>query len=95
MNWIVLTIEQAAKYKQYLITPWWGIDPIQIKDGRWVLREDQIKEVEDLTVAKDIELTKFDTEMDIIEELKAIPIKDIVELKEEDFKTEEIEEIIK
>ena len=48
MRWIVLTPTQAAKYKQYKITPWWGIDPIQTKDGRWVLREDQITEIDDM-----------------------------------------------
>jgi hypothetical protein len=105
MRWIVLTPEQAAKYRKYKITPWWGIDPIQTKDGRWVLREDQIGEIEDmkpiiqaqpskLPVATllqkiDYELARADVP---IVELKTI--KTIVELTAEDFPTEE-EPIIK
>lgn len=35
MRWIVLTPVQAAKYRQYKFTPWWGIDPIQTRDGSY------------------------------------------------------------
>ena len=99
MRWIVLTPEQAEKYRQYKITPWWGIDPIQTKDRRWVLREDQIGELEgfkqELTaLAKKkpvsiAELAKADIP---IVELKTI--KTIAELTEKDFPEPEIEKPI-
>ena len=92
MNWIVLTPAQAAKYKQYLITPWWGIDPIQTKGGQWVLREDQIAELEYFKTAKKLTLSKFkDNDMDVIADLKTINT--VVELTKDDFQIEEIEEI--
>jgi len=88
MRWIVLTPEQAAKYKQYKITPWWGIDPTQIKDGRWVLREDQIKGLEDFKIEQNISLEKFeDNDLDVISDLKTI--KTIVELTKDDFPTKD------
>ena len=106
MKWIVLTPEQALKYRKYKITPWWGIDPIQTKDGRWVLREDQIGEIEDMKPiireqpTKQIPILIAKQKIDIelsradvpIVELKTI--RNIVELTKDDFPTEEIEKEI-
>jgi len=93
MDWIVLTLEQAAKYKQYKLTPWWGIDPIQTEDKRWVLREDQIKELEDFKIEQKISLEKFeDNDLDVISDLKTINT--IVELIKEDFPIDIIDEKI-
>ena len=93
MDWIVLTLEQAAKYKQYKLTPWWGIDPIQTEDKRWVLREDQIKELEEFIIEQKISLEKFeDNDLDVISDLKTINT--IVELIKEDFPTDIIDEKI-
>ena len=93
MDWIVLTLEQAAKYKQYKLTPWWGIDPIQTEDKRWVLREDQIKELEDFIIEQKISLEKFeDNDLDVISDLKTINT--IVELTKEDFPINIIDEKI-
>ena len=108
MRWIVLTKEQALKYRKYKITPWWGIDPIQTKDGRWVLREDQIGEIEDMKPiiqaqpANRIPILMLTAKIDIelskadvpIAELKTI--RNIVELTKDDFPTEEdIKPIVK
>ena len=99
MRWIVLTPAQDVKYKQYKITPWWGIDPIQTIDGRWVLREGQISELEGFkqTLTSDAILQKIAIPIAELEkadvpivELKAV--KTIVELTKDDFPTEEIEE---
>jgi len=100
MRWIVLTPEQALKYRKYKITPWWGIDPIQTKDGRWVLREDQIGEIEDMKPIIQAQPTKQPLQVDFelsradvpIVELKTI--KTIVELTKDDFPTDEIEKEI-
>ncbi|HUV83656.1 MAG TPA: hypothetical protein VMV77_12760 [Bacteroidales bacterium] len=99
MRWIVLTPEQAERYRQYKITPWWGIDPIQIKDGRWVLREDQIGELEGFkqTLTADailqkiaVPIAELDKADEPIIELKTI--KTIVELTKDDFPEPDIEE---
>ncbi len=88
MRWIVLTPAQAAKYKQYKITDWWGIDPIQTKDKRWVLREDQISELEDFKIGlKAAQISKTNV---AVTELKTV--KTIVELTDKDFPEAEIEE---
>ena len=95
MRWMVLTPKQAAKYKQYKITPWWGIDPIQTKDGRWVLRADQINEIEGFkTIIRQQNLKPQQIDAGIIKanisinELKTI--KNIAELTKDDFPEEEI-----
>jgi len=90
MKWIVLTPEQAVKYRQYKMTPWWGIDPIQTKDGRWVLREDQIGELEGFKMEQKITLQKFeDNDLDLIADFKTI--RNIIELTKADFPEPEIE----
>ena len=100
MRWIVLTPEQAEKYRQYKITPWWGIDPIQTKDGRWVLREDQIGELEGFKQAltndalakkRHVPIAELAKADEPIAELKTI--KTVVELTAIDFPEAEIEEI--
>jgi len=90
MKWIVLTPEQAAKYRQYKITPWWGIDPIKTKNGLWVLRADQINEIEDFKIIiqqqkiKPQQIASQISRANVpIDELKTI--KNIVELTKDDF----------
>ena len=97
MRWIILTPAQAVKYKQYKLTPWWGIDPIQTKDRRWVLREDQIGELEGFkqvltndAVARKKPVSDLAKADEPIAEMKTI--KTIVELTKRDFPEEEIEE---
>jgi hypothetical protein len=33
----------AVYYKQYKVTWWWGIDPVQLKSGEWVISEECYK----------------------------------------------------
>jgi len=89
MKWMILTPKQIIKFRKYKITPWWGIDPIQTKDGRWVLRLDQISELEEFKIKLKKESEK-DKITFAIEEFKKIKSKDIVELTKEDFPEEEI-----
>ncbi len=49
-RFIELSKADALKYKQYLITPWSGIDPVETKDGRWVLPESVLPHIEKLRI---------------------------------------------
>jgi hypothetical protein len=89
----VIPETQAKAWKQYKITPYWGIDPVQIKSNEWIVSEqcykllktqfvDDAKQPIDVMIKADsmrIELVKY-------------PIK-VIEITE--FKTESEEEIIK
>ena len=39
MSWIILTKEQAKLYEKMKLTWYWGIDPVKIKNGDFILPE--------------------------------------------------------
>lgn len=39
-RYYVVPEDWAKAHKQYRITDWWGIDPVQIKSGEWVISEE-------------------------------------------------------
>lgn len=43
---VVLSRSDAERYRKYKITEWYGIDPCELDDGRWVL---PAKCVDDMT----------------------------------------------
>ena len=42
------TVKDTIQLKQYLVTDWWGIDPVQLKDGTYVISEHAMKEMDRL-----------------------------------------------
>jgi hypothetical protein len=45
-RYVILDKKQADTLKQYQVTHWWGIDPVELKDGTFVLNEKAIKELD-------------------------------------------------
>lgn len=44
-NYYVLHDTTAAKLKQYKITWFYGVDPVQLKSGEWVISEHSYKDI--------------------------------------------------
>ena len=42
-KYYIIPEAQAKEWKQYRITWYWGIDPVQIKSGEWIVSEDCYK----------------------------------------------------
>jgi len=80
MNYITLTEKEAIAYKQYKITIWKGVDPVQIDADTWVLRPELIDKINN-TVEPEDDIRDFATIS------KAVPI----ELEQKDFPTVDID----
>lgn len=79
MSWIIIPKEQSTQYRRRLITWYYGIDAVELKNGDFVLPERVIKgikkfdrkfkeiELPDHSISTvDIELTKFPTQKTVI-----------------------------
>ena len=90
-KFIIVPDAQAKEWKQYKITNWCGIDPVQIKTGEWIVSEQCYKLlktqfVDDAKQPIDV-MIKADS---MRTELVKYPVR-IIEKTE--FKTEEIKEV--
>ena len=78
---IRLTKAQAADFGYKLITPWYAIQPIEIKDGTFILPEDILNDL------NDFEIRKIKTAKPVNDILKTFPIRKLEkdELKDYDI----------
>jgi len=52
----VVVITEPEKYRKYKITEWYGIDPVQLKDDRWVVPEECITDIREFENFKENEV---------------------------------------
>jgi len=72
---IIIPKGQDTLYR-VLITPWYGLDPIQTKDGNFILPAKILKDLEAFNVSlKTLPVTTADKVL--LTELEKLPVKDI------------------
>jgi len=88
MRYLVIPGIEAINFKQVRLVWWWGIDPVEIADGTFILNEDCYNLIENFPVRT---VTINSKDLTVENALKVYPLvdeKDIV------FKTYEVEPII-
>ena len=96
IDMIRLTAEQAAKIGDLRITWWYGIRPIEVKDGSFILNKEVLPDIEKLGIDIKINVSEIAIEktyVPVLDVLRELPIVKLLpaELKE----PIEIEPIIK
>ncbi|OFY64768.1 MAG: hypothetical protein A2Y71_06260 [Bacteroidetes bacterium RBG_13_42_15] len=92
-KYIIIPEAQAKAWKQYKITSWWGVDPVQIKSNEWIVSEQCYKLLK--TQFVDNEKTALDTKVradSMRTELVKYPVRivDKTEFKVEEKVEEEV-----
>lgn len=90
---IRLTKEQAEKIGYLKITDWYAIQPIEIKDGSFILPERVIKDIENFKVNIKIKIAEK-VFVSILDNLKAKTIIPLLSTELEITEVEPIKEII-
>jgi hypothetical protein len=92
-RFIIIPESQAKAWYQHKITSWWGIDPVQIKTGEWIVSEQCYKllKTQFIDDAKQVSSVKIKADSMRTELVKyPIRIAEIMEFKTEEIKEEEI-----
>ncbi len=93
-NYYVLHDTTAANLKQYKITWFYGIDPVQLKSGEWVISEQSYKDIREKFIDAPIELRTAQKAAYVRQTVKLYPMRKVLP---SEWKASEIEvtELIK
>ncbi len=93
-NYYVLHDTTAANLKQYKITWFYGVDPVQLKSGEWVISEQSYKDIREKFIDEPVKLETAQKAAYVRQTVKLYPVRKILP---SEWKVSEIEvtELIK
>ncbi len=93
-NYYVLHDTTAANLKQYKITWFYGVDPVQLKSGEWIISEQSYKDIREKFIDKPVKLQTAQKAAYVRQTVKLYPIRKIL-LSEWKASEIEVTELIK
>ncbi len=93
-NYYVISDTTATNLKQYKITWFYGVDPVQLKSGEWVISEQSYKDIREKFIDKPVKLETAQKAAYVRQTVKLYPMQKILPVE---WKVSEIEvtELIK
>ncbi len=93
-NYYVIHDTTAAKLKQYKITWFYGVAPVQLKSGEWVISEQSYKDIREKFIDEPVKLQTAQKAAYVRQTVKLHPVRKILP---SEWKVSEIEvtELIK
>ena len=88
-NYYVISDTTAANLKQYKITWFYGVDPVQLESGEWVISEQSYKDIKEKFVDDlDTKLATFEKAAFVRQTVKDYPLRKVLPIE---WKVSEIE----
>ena len=93
-NYYVISDTTAANLKQYKITWFYGVDPVQLESGEWVILEQSYKDIREKFIDEPVKLEIAQKAAYVRQTVKLYPVRKILP---SEWKAPEIEvtELIK
>ena len=77
-NYYVLHDTTAANLKQYKITWFYGVDPVQLKSGEWIISEQSYKDIREKFIDKPVKLQTAQKAAYVRQTVKLYPVRKIL-----------------
>lgn len=77
-RYIIIPEAKAQELKQYKVTWHWGVDPVQIKSGEWIISEHCYKLIKELFIDKITTLETAQKAAYFRQEVNKYPIREVL-----------------